>query len=161
MSLLKSAYYSSYKNIKGVRLLNYIPYVKSDIKEFIIQNLGWTDYGGKHYESIFTRFYQGYILPRKWGIDKRKAHLSNIIASKQITRESALKELENPPIPADLAAEDKIYVAKKLGFTDDEFEDILNLPNVPHEFYGTHEKIKKRYFKLMKIIKPFTSIIKK
>ena len=161
MSLLKWSYYTAYKKIKQIRLLNYVPYVKSDIKQFIIKNMGWKDYGGKHYESVFTRFYQGYILPRKWGIDKRKAHLSNLIASGQITREEALKELEQPPMPLDLAAEDKIYVAKKLGWTEEEFEEILNLPNVPHEFYGTHEKLKRRYFKLLKVMKPLTSIIKK
>jgi len=161
MGLFQLVYYTAYKKINGVRLLNYVPYIKADIKEFIKKEMNWIDYGGKHYESIFTRFYQGYILPRKWGIDKRKAHLSNIIASGQITKEEALRELENPPIPQDLANEDKIYVAKKLGFTDDEFENILNLPNIRHELYGTEEKLKARLFKFFKIVKPLTSIAQK
>ncbi len=154
-------YYSEVKRIKWIRPLNYIPYNKTEIKKFIKKELNWTDYGGKHYESIFTRFYQGYILPKKFGIDKRKAHLSNLIASGQITREEALQELEKPPMPPEQAEEDKKYVAKKLGFTDEEFEELLNLPNVPHEFYGTDKKLRKRYFRFLKIMKPITSIIKK
>lgn len=161
LGLMQYTYYTQVKRIEGVRLLNYVPYNKNGVKDYIIKNLGWTDYGGKHYESVFTRFYQGYILPRKWGIDKRKAHLSNLIASGQIEREEALRELENPPMPKDLAEEDKIYVAKKLGFTEEEFEAVLNLPNVPHEFYGTHENFKQSYFKFMKIVKPVTILLKK
>jgi N-acetyl sugar amidotransferase len=154
-------YFLSIKGMQGIRILNYVDYNKSKVKETIIKELNWIDYGGKHYESVFTRFYQGYILPNKFGIDKRKAHLSNLIASNQITREEALMELENPPMPLDLAISDKEYVAKKLGFTEQEFDDVLNLDNVTHEFYGTDEKLKKRLFAIMKFFKPISIIIKK
>jgi len=161
MGLFQWSYYTAYKGIQPVMLLNYIPYIKNDVKKYIIEKLNWKDYGGKHYESVFTRFYQGYILPNKFGIDKRKAHLSNLIASRQLSREEALIELNNPPIPPDMAAEDKVYVAKKLGFSEKEFDEVLNLPNVSHEFYGTQEKLMKRYLKFMKIIKPATFLLKK
>ena len=131
---------------------------KAKVKEIITKELDWIDYGGKHYESIFTRFYQGYILPNKFGIDKRKAHLSTLICSRQITKEIALEELNTPPIPADLAREDKAYVAKKLGFTDKEFENILTLKNVPHEFFGSDEKKKRRLQNFVKLIKPLISV---
>jgi len=71
--------------------LNYVSYIKSQAKQVLINELGWIDYGGKHYESIFTRFYQGYILPRKFHVDKRRAHFSTLINSGQMTREQALK----------------------------------------------------------------------
>jgi len=76
LSMKQRHYYQQVKKIESIPLLNYLPYNKKDAKELITQELGWRDYGGKHYESVFTRFYQGYILPRKFHIDKRKAHLS-------------------------------------------------------------------------------------
>ncbi|MFM6923862.1 MAG: N-acetyl sugar amidotransferase, partial [Ferruginibacter sp.] len=77
-------YFAGVKGIESINLLNYLPYNKAAVKEIITRELGWRDYGGKHYESVFTRFYQGYILPVKFGIDKRKAHLSNLIFSGQL-----------------------------------------------------------------------------
>lgn len=77
-------------------ILDYINYVKDEAKELIQKKLEWRDYGGKHYESIFTRFYQGFILPTKFNVDKRKAHLSNLIFSGQLTKEEALNELDKP-----------------------------------------------------------------
>ena len=97
---------------------------KDEAKDLIIEKLGWVDYGGKHYESIFTRFYQGYILPRKFEVDKRKAHFSNLICGGLLTREEAIKELKKAPYEEDLVQEDYEYVTKKLEFTRDEFEDI-------------------------------------
>src|SRR5688572_29325945 len=78
--------------VKTVYMLNYMNYDKKQAKQEIMAKLDWRDYGGKHYESVFTRFYQGYILPKKFGIDKRKAHLTNLICCGQITREQALQE---------------------------------------------------------------------
>lgn len=158
---LQFSYYVSFKKIRIVKLLNYIDYNKENIKNIIKKEVGWIDYGGKHYESVFTRFYQGYILPNKFGIDKRKAHLSNIICSGQITRAQAIEELKNPPMPEELAREDKEYFAKKLGFSDDEFDNILSLENVPHEYYGTDEKDLAKFQLLLKVLKPFTFLIKK
>jgi N-acetyl sugar amidotransferase len=79
---------------KWVNLLNYIDYNKNEAKKIITEELDWQDYGGKHFESIYTRFYQGYILPQKFGFDKRKMHLSSLICAGELTREDALKELE-------------------------------------------------------------------
>ncbi len=143
-------YQRTYK-IKSVYLLNYVPYNKKEVIKTIESELGWRDYGGKHYESIFTRFYQGYILPKKFGIDKRKAHFSNLIWSGQMTREEALEELKKPTYPLAQQEEDKTYVIKKFGLTEQEFENIMHLPIVPHEHYGTEngpEQIKKqKWFK--------------
>src|SRR5207237_163012 len=84
------------KSYTPVMLLNYLDYNKQSAKAEIIKSLDWKDYGGKHYESIFTRFYQGYILPEKFKVDKRKSHLSNLIFSKQISKADALEELKKP-----------------------------------------------------------------
>jgi hypothetical protein len=138
------AFFNSVRGIEDVKILEYLAYRKMDAKQFLMDEFGWKDYGGKHYESIFTRFYQGYILPRRYGIDKRKAHLSNLICNEEITREAAVEELREPTYDPSLQEQDKRYVAKKLGWSDDEFEAILSLPPCPHEVYGTDEKTVKR-----------------
>jgi N-acetyl sugar amidotransferase len=127
-------------NIKSYHILNYIQYNKQQAKEQIKQKLCWVDYGGKHYESVFTRFYQGYILPNKFGIDKRKAHLSTLICSNQITREQALQELQQPIYNSQQLIIDKEFTLKKLGFTNEEFDAYLLHPSVSHLEFDTTEK---------------------
>lgn len=122
-------YYPFFKGIEEVRLLNYMQYNKSNAKDLLVQKYGLQDYGSKHCESILTRFFQGYYLPLKFGIDKRKAHLSSLILSGQITREEALKELNKPTyISENQLKNDKAYIAKKLGLSTQEWENILSLP---------------------------------
>ena len=117
-------------------ILDYVPYIKNDVKRVLREELHWKDYGGKHYESIITRFYQGYILPEKFGVDKRKAHLSALICSGQMDREEALEELRKPPYPdSALLDEDREFVIKKLGLTPSEFDDIMKAPVKSHYDY--------------------------
>jgi len=132
-------YYQRVKLIQDIKVLELVPYKKMEAKQFLMNEFGWRDYGGKHYESVFTRFYQGYILPTKYGIDKRKAHLSNLICNGEITRSQALEELRLPTDDPVRQQADKRYVAKKLGWSETEFEDILALPPRPHEEFGTDE----------------------
>jgi N-acetyl sugar amidotransferase len=92
--------------VEFVNYLNWVPFVKDRVKQLLQEKLDWRDYGGKHGESIWTRFYQGYILPVKFGVDKRKAHLSSLICSGQITKQEALHEMASPPYdPAQLKTE--------------------------------------------------------
>jgi len=108
-----------------VKILNYIDYKKDDAIGIMEQELDWKYYGGKHYESIFTKFFQAYFLPKKFDIDKRKAHLSNLICSGQLTRDDALAEMKKElydPVELD---QDREYVLKKLGFSKAEFERIM------------------------------------
>lgn len=133
-------YYAKLRGIRLVPLLDLVGFSKSEAKRLLVEELGWRDYGGKHYESVFTRFYQGYVLPKKFGIDKRKAHLSNLVLSGEMTREQALRELQQPTYDEDLQQQDKEYVAKKLGFSAAEFEAVLSQPNRPHEEYGTDQR---------------------
>ncbi len=121
--------------------LNWIDYNKAEAKALLMRELGWRDYGGKHYESIFTKFYQAHILPTKFNIDKRKAHLSTLINSDQITREQALLELQAPLYsPQDLET-DTDYVCKKLGFTRAELEEYLHSAPVAHSSYASDQPI--------------------
>ncbi|MEM7102345.1 MAG: N-acetyl sugar amidotransferase [Bacteroidota bacterium] len=155
------AWYQLVKDIQRVNILDYIPYNKEAIKGILMTDYGWRDYGGKHYESVFTRFYQGYILPKKWQIDKRKAHLSNLIFAGQLTKEEAEAEMVKPCYDPKLQQEDFHYVAKKLGFTDEEFEQVLTQPNRAHEEFGTDKGQRQFYFKIMRTIKPISRIVKK
>lgn len=138
-----------YSPVKTVHLLNYLPYNKKEARKLLEENLGWKDYGGKHFESIFTRFYQGYILPNKFNIDKRKAHLSSLIISGQISREEALEELERPPYSPDQMEEDKNYVIKKLGLTPEEFDEYMKAEPVPHTHYKSYISL---HYKILKFL---------
>lgn len=137
-------YYTSVRKIRTVRPLNYLPYVKEDVMHVLEHDLGWRYYGGKHYESIYTRFFQGYILPRKFAIDKRKAHLSTLINSGQVTREAAVAEIADNTYGERLQGEDRDYVIKKLGLSPAEFDAIMALPVRTHADYPNSEARLKR-----------------
>jgi N-acetyl sugar amidotransferase len=160
LGIWQIAYYQLFLGIKNINLLNYIDYSKEKVKHEIITKLNWQDYGGKHHESIFTRFYQGYLLPKKFNIDKRKAHLSNLIFSNELSKYEALKEMENPPYSEELMKLDFEYVAKKLQFDIEEFKFVLEQENKSHLSFKTDSKLRERYFQIMKLIKPITRIIK-
>jgi len=138
---LKLDYYKFVKGIQTFSPLDHLPYVKSEVTQLLINEYGWKNYAGKHYESMFTKFYQAHILPVKFNIDKRKAHLSNLICAGQMTREAALEELSKPLYDAVSLAQDKEYVLKKLGFTEQWFDLYLKTPGVPHSFYGTDDTL--------------------
>jgi N-acetyl sugar amidotransferase len=116
------------KKIKTVSILNYLNYNKKEVMNVLQNELGWVYYGGKHYESVYTRFFQGYILPQKFNIDKRRGHLSDLINSGQIKRETALSEIMTTGYDPVLMAQDKQFVMKKLLLTAEEFEDLMKLP---------------------------------
>jgi len=126
LSILKRGYYKNILGIKTIKVLNYINYNRSEAMKILEKEFGWEYYGKKHHESIFTRFYQAYILPGKFGIDKRKAHLSNLICSGQTTRLEALEEMKREICPPELLEKDKKYVLNRLGFSEEEFEKFMN-----------------------------------
>ena len=157
----KFVYYSALLRLRPVSILNYVPYNKKEIKELIKRELDWRDYGGKHYESIFTKFYQAYILPQKFKIDKRKAHLSTLICSGQMTKEEALMELEKPLYPAKDLAADKEYVLKKFGLSESEFDKIMQLPVRKHQDFKTDKRLKDAYMKFLRKTEPLRKAVKK
>ena len=112
--------------LKDFRLLDYIPYVKKDVIEILEKELGWKSYGAKHFESIFTKIYQVYILPKKFKFEKRRTHLSSLIWSNQISRNNALVEIDTPQVTPKELEEDLDYLLKKLDFTSEEFFGYMN-----------------------------------
>lgn len=148
------------KGIQTVKPLNYIDYNKAEAKKTITTELEWRDYGGKHYESVFTKFYQAHILPYKFHIDKRKAHLSTLIFSGQITKEEAVKELEKPLYEATELKSEKEYVIKKLGLSENEFEQLMKMPRVDHSAFGHQQHILER-FPIIKLLKPVYKLFRK
>src|SRR5262249_16056735 len=137
-------YYRVLKKIQMVSILNYISYDNQEPIETIQTELGWVNYGCKHYESVYTRFFQAYILPRKFNIDKRKAHYSNLICSGQMTREQALENMEKPVFPPEKLNEEREYVIKKLGILEEDFERIMSLPAKTFEHYSTNYPLRER-----------------
>ena len=156
----KYVYYSAVLRLTPVSILNYVPYNKKEIKAFITKELNWRDYGGKHYESVFTKFYQAYILPQKFHIDKRKAHLSTLVCAGQITKAEALAELEQPIYPNGELEQDKEYVLKKFGLTAKEFEHIMQLPVHRHEDFKTDTHLKEGYMNFLRKTEKFRRILK-
>ena len=161
LGLWQFGYYTAVKRIQTIELLNYVDYDKKAVKELLKNELNWKDYGGKHYENIFTRFYQSYLLPVKWGIDKRKAHLSNLIFSGQLSKEEAVNELRSLPYDKDLVMQDFEYVSKKLGFTLEEFIGLVNQPNRQHAEFGTDASQKKFYSLIFRTASPLTRLLYK
>jgi N-acetyl sugar amidotransferase len=148
-SLLRLAYYVFVKKVRMVSLLNYVDYDKTAAMRILQDELGWVYYGGKHYESIYTRFYQAFVLPRKFDIDKRKAHYSNLICSNQLTRDQSAQMMREPVYPEDLLMEDRAYVIKKLHLSEQEFDSIMTSPNLTFENYRTSYSIFERAKKVV------------
>jgi N-acetyl sugar amidotransferase len=121
-------YYKRILRQRTVSILNYVDYNKFKARMLLLERMGWKDYGDKHHESLYTRFFQAYILPVKFGFDKRRAHLSTLINAGQIGRDEALREMEKDPVPADWIDPHRKYVAKKLGLSEAELDRILALP---------------------------------
>ena len=156
--------YTYVKRIKQVRLLYYVPYDKQAMKKFLADEYGWKDYGGHHYESVYTRFYQGYILPTKFGIDKRKREYSALVRSGQMTKSEAQRILrEDLPMPAELAKSDKQYVIKKFELTEKEFDEIMSRPHKTFLDFPNYYSLIKRFRKpiawLYKMVSPTTPLL--
>ncbi len=134
-SMLRIRWNQHLRGIRSIPVLNYLPYDRELTMAELERELGWEYYGGKHFESLFTRFYQAHILPTKFGVDKRRAHFSTMICSGQMTRDDALAKLEEPVYPPRDLAHDQEYVLKKLGFSEAEWEGIMATPPRSHHDY--------------------------
>tara|TARA_Y100000992_G_C21273779_1_gene498609 strand:+ start:3233 stop:4339 length:1107 start_codon:yes stop_codon:yes gene_type:complete len=135
-------WYRGIKRIKQHLPLNYINFKRGEASEILSNEYDWRDYGGKHHESLFTKFYQAYVLPRKFNIDKRKAHFSSLIRNGEMLREEALRLLETLPYSNEDLMIEKPYVLKKLGFKESEFDKIMESKKVPHEFFNNDQSLK-------------------
>lgn len=135
-SMLKNRlYYRGIKGIKVIKALDYIHYEQEDALKLLEEKFGYERYKNKHYENIFTRWYEGYYLPHKFGYDKRRCYFSSLILTGQMTREEALKEIAENPYDEKQAMEDKEYIAKKLGISIKEMNEIIAGENKTYRDY--------------------------
>lgn len=139
------------KRIKWVPILNYVHFNKDEAKQILINELDWRDYGGKHYESVFTRFFHAYYLPTKFGFDLRKSYLSALICSGQIDQKTALEELAKPTAPAEMLSQDREYVIKKFGLTNEEFDNIMKAENKTFADYPNNDSLWRNFNWFVKI----------
>ena len=153
LGFFREFYYTYFRGIKLVRLLQLIPYSKTEAINTLGTELDWKYYGGKHYESLFTKFSQAYILPVKFNVDKRKAHLSTLICNNEITRDEALDQLKVELYPEDQFLRDKEYVCRKFGISETEFQEIMDLPVKTYKDYPNNELFLKLVYKLYYFIK--------
>ena len=141
-SILRHKVYLPYiKGIRVVRPLNYVPYIKEEAIKLLTEEIGWQPYPQKHFESRFTRFYEGYWLPEKFGYDTRRVQYSSLILTGQMTREQALKKLEKPAYDPEMIKHDFEYVATKLGISVDELQSYREAPNKTYRDYKSQRTI--------------------
>lgn len=153
-------YFPYIKKMKIIRPLNNIDYDKDEAIRILERELGWKYYGGKHYESRFTKFFQGYWLPEKFGYDKRKAHLSSLILSKQITREEALRDLSNPAFDQSSLKHDIEYIAKKLEIGKEELMSYMSQSNRHFRDFSNNTFKKKNLFRFIRLLSLINIAIK-
>ena len=117
-----------FRGVKVLKPLNYLDYRRTQAMAELEKLYGWRPYTQKHFESRFTRFYEGYWLPSRFGYDIRRRDLSSLILTGQMGRDEALKQLENSPLDPDTAEQEFRYVASKLCISDDELRSYLDMP---------------------------------
>ena len=152
-SILRHKVYLPY--VKGIRVispLNNVPYLKKGAIELLTDRFGWQPYPQKHFESRFTRFYEGYWLYEKFGFDTRKVQLSSLIVTGQLTRDEALEELKRKPYDPETINQDFEFIARKLDFSVEELRGIMNEPNRTYRDYRSQESIYKIGAKVMRAL---------
>jgi N-acetyl sugar amidotransferase len=128
-------YYKYIKGMEIVKPLNYVPYIKKDAENLLNEKFGWQKFQHKHHESRFTRFFEDYWLPQKFGFQKRRAHFSSLILTNQMTREEALERISKPEMDEQFLRQEFEYVANKLGLSVNELQQIFNGENKTYNDY--------------------------
>lgn len=157
-------YYFYYPHIKKMQIitpLNYMSYHKDDAIKFLEDNYGWRYYGGKHHESRWTRFFQSYYLPVKFGYDKRKAHLTSLILANHISRDDAIEELNKPFYDESSISDDIAYVSKKLGISTVELESLISEPPRYYKEFPNNEGLYLKSRMLMDFIRSFKNLLRR
>lgn len=130
------------RGIRWLSFLDYTDYRKGAALQSLQGRFGYKPYPFKHYESVFTRFYQGFILPTKFGVDKRRLHLSTLVMNGEMSRKEALAGLEGIPYESErLLQQDTIYFLKKMGWSRQKLDDYLQRPSQPHDLYPTEKPL--------------------
>ncbi len=152
-SIFRHKFYLHYiKKIQMVKPLNYMPYIKADAMNFLKETYGWQPYPQKHFESRFTRFFEGYWLPQKFGFDTRRVQYSSLILTNQMSREEAIEKLKIPVMDENTIRNEFEYIATKLGITVDELKGYFDAPNKSHKDYKNQEWMFNLGAKVMRLL---------
>lgn len=152
-SVLRHKLYLRYiQKVQVVKPLNYFPYIKERAMQVLADEYGWIPYPQKHFESRFTKFYEGYWLPKKFGYDTRKVQYSSLILTGQMTREEALEKLKTPAISDDDAKHDFEYIATKLDISVEELQKYFDQPNKTYKDYKNQQSLFDLGAKVLKYI---------
>ena len=143
-SLYRKIYMPYVRGVKMFKPLNYMPYVKDEAMQEMAEIYGWKPYAQKHFESRFTRFFEGYWLPTRFGYDVRRVQFSSLILSGQMTRDEALEKLQESPYDPGIIQQDFDYIATKLRISSDELRSYLKMPQ---KFYWDYPN-NKSFFEL-------------
>ncbi len=158
-SVLRHKFYLRYiKKVKVIKPLNFMPYVKSDAMDFLEREYGWKPYPQKHFESRFTRFYEGFWMPKRFGFDTRRVQFSSLIVTDQMTRDEAIDKLLEPALTDDEIRKDFSYVASKLGIEETELNNYLNMPLKSYKDYPNQEMLFNLGAKVLKFLRIERSI---
>ena len=150
--LWHKVYLPYFKKIKLIRPLDYVPYNKDKAMQLLVDKFGYQKYPQKHFESRFTRFYESYWLPKKFGFDTRKVQYSSLILTGQMTRAEALEKLKTPSYDPETINQDFEYVAAKLGISEEELQMYMDSPNKSYKDYKSQEKIYNIGAKVMRML---------
>jgi len=152
-SILRHKFYLRYiKGVTVVKPLNYRPYIKADALEMLENEYSWKPYPQKHFESRFTKFYEGYWLPERFGFDTRRVQYSSLILTGQMTRDQALERLSRPAYNPETIEDEFDYIAAKLRITPEELKAYLNMPKKFYWDYKNNERIFNLGAKVLKAI---------
>tara|TARA_Y100000590_G_scaffold152537_1_gene175131 strand:+ start:5241 stop:6338 length:1098 start_codon:yes stop_codon:yes gene_type:complete len=153
-------FYRFFKGVKVIQPLNYINYNKEESMNILEKKYGWLRYQYKHYESRFTKFYEGYWLLKKFRYDKRKAHFSSLILTGQMTRDDAIENLSKDPIDEDEARNEFNFVCKKLEISENELKSIMNEDNKSFKDYKSSYYLIQFFVKLLRFFKMESRLIR-
>lgn len=151
-TLWHKVYLPYVEGIRVIRPLNHMPYIKAEAMKLLADRFGWQPYPQKHFESRFTRFYEGYWLPTKFGFDTRRVQFSSLIVTNQMTRDEALEKLTRPACDEETVTRDTEYVATKLGISVGELMGYMKAPNKTYRDYKSQQGMLKLGAAAMRIL---------
>jgi N-acetyl sugar amidotransferase len=150
LSLFRKVWLQSVIGIRRIHILDLVDYSKKTARQLLEVEFGWRSYSGKHHESTFTKWHQVVYLPQRFGFDKRRLHLSDLVITGQMSRQEALEELSRPAIPYEEQRQLEEYVMKKLGLSEEAYRGLLESPPVSYKKYPNDEWLMRKYHKLKK-----------
>lgn len=133
--LMYKVFYRYVLGMQVFRPLNHVPYIKLDAEKLLKEKFGWQSFQHKHHESRFTRFFEDFWMPKKFGYDKRRAHFSSLILTGQMTRDEALERISRPELDEHTQMQEFRYVAHKLDLSEDQLHAVLAGPNKTYKDY--------------------------